>query len=88
MSVMRQNHACDLQITVVKPTSVLVVGFNILEAIDNGGLTCQRQDRSAGLNSGHVNVQLTLSDRKKMLIRKFNGLHFNQVYHRKRVNPR
>ena len=64
--LMRQNYACDLQITVVKPTSVLVVGFYILEAIDNGGLTCQRQDRSAGLNSSHVNVQLTLSDRKNV----------------------
>ena len=50
-----RNVAFYLQLTVVKPTSALFAGV----AIDNDSLTCEGQNWSAGLNSGHVNVQLT-----------------------------
>ena len=50
-----QNAAC-----VVKLTCDLLVGFSTLAAIDNDGLTCERQILSAlGLNSGRLNVQVT-----------------------------
>ena len=52
---MPQNVAC-----VVKLTCALLAGFSILAAIDNDGLTCERQILSAlGLNSGCLNVQVT-----------------------------
>ena len=79
-----QNLACDLQLTVVKPTSALLVGL-ILAEIDNGGLTCERQNRLAGLTeerNKNFNNKIVIAE----TIRKLNDNHFNQVCYRKRVN--
>ena len=61
-----QNLPC-----VVKLTCALLAGFSTIAAIDNDGLTCERQNLSAlGLNSSRLNVQVTSGKEEQKFYKK------------------